>query len=533
MKTTYKSNFLVALFLLLAIPGGLLIRPLVTGKEKEKPQSKPPTITDTRPASSSPNELAKRIDETIDGSEFAYARWGVSVISLSNGTVVYQRNADKLFTPASNMKIYTTAVALDLLGADYRWRTSVYANAQPDSNGTVQGDLVLYGRGAPDFVARSKDNNTNSVAALVDSLYSRGIRRVTGNVIGDESYFRGNPWGDGWQWTDMQWYFGAQASALSINGNEIDLNVVPATAKGEAATARTTDLAGYVNIDNRMAVGEHGKRPTVGVYRGLSDNNVQVWGEFEPGGKGFGARLSVYNPALWAAKIFISALKARGISVDGAAASRDSRTAASQRFDPAHSVQLASTLSAPLSEVARHTNKESINLNAELILRTLGRERGEMTSVEAGGRELGDDETGLSLIRLWLSRANIPIDRLALHDGSGLSRLDLVTPDSAARLLVSISKTGSAAAFRESLPIAGRDGTLAGRLGSLADKVSAKTGSLTYDNCLSGYITTHKGEVLAFSIMCNDQTGHGSSTRIIDEIVQLLAGVPDQAAKKP
>jgi D-alanyl-D-alanine carboxypeptidase/D-alanyl-D-alanine-endopeptidase (penicillin-binding protein 4) len=130
-------------------------------------------------------------------------------------------------------------------------------------------------------------------------------------------------------------------------------------------------------------------------------------------------------------------------------------------------------------------------------------------------------------MRLWLSRAGIATEHIALHDGSGLSRLDLVTPESAARLLVSLSKTASGQAFRESLPISGRDGTLAGRLNTLVDRVSAKTGSLTYDNSLSGYVTTSKGDVLTFSIMCNDQTGRGNSIRLIDQIVVLLAAFPD------
>jgi D-alanyl-D-alanine carboxypeptidase/D-alanyl-D-alanine-endopeptidase (penicillin-binding protein 4) len=532
--TTPIHNVLakVILLVLLSVSGGLLIRPLLTGKAKDRDQPKPGTITDTKPSASQASELAKRIDSAIDDSEFAYARWGVSVISLSDDATLYQRNADRLFTPASNMKIFTTGVALDLLGADYRWRTSVYANAQPDSSGTIQGDLILYGRGAPDLVSRSKDNKTGSLAELVDSLYQRGVRRVTGNVIGDESYFRGDPWGDGWQWTDMQWYFGAEASALSVNGNEIDMNLVPASKAGEPSVVRTSDVEGYVKVENRTGTAEPGKRATVGLHRGLSDNNIQVWGEFAPGGKGFGARLSVHNPAMWAAKMFLSALKSRGITVEGGAMSRDSRVPEKQRFDTSHAVELASVLSEPLSDIARYTNKESINLNAELILRTLGRERGEMIKIEPAGRERGDDEAGLSIIRLWLSRAGIPTDRIALHDGSGLSRLDLVTPESAARLLVSISRTASSQAFRQSLPISGRDGTLAGRLGAIADRVSAKTGSLTYDNSLSGYVTTSGGEVLAFSIMCNDQTGRQSTTRIIDQIVTLLASFPDLPTQK-
>lgn len=503
-----------------------------TAKAKTEDSSK--TRASDRISSS---DLAKLINEQIEGSEFASGRWGISVISLADGASLYQRDADKLFTPASNMKIFTTGIALDLLGPDYRWRTSVYANAQPDPGGNIQGDLILYGRGAPDFVVHNKDQSEGSMTKLVDDLYARGVRSIAGNVIGDESYFRGNALGDGWQWTDIQWYFGAEASALSINENEIDVNVLPSAKSDTPPEVRANDPTGHVTIENRMGEGSSSARPTIGLYRGLSDNNVQVWGEFSAASKGFGARLSVHNPALWAAKFFLDALKKKGIAVVGQAQARNSRVPQNQRFDPARNVELAFVSSKPLSEIVRKTNKESNNLYAELILRTLGRERRALLDLpEPPGRELGDDEAGLAVMRLWLSRAGIATGQLALHDGSGLSRLDLVTPDATSKSLLAFSKTASASVFRESLPIAGKDGTLGGRLTALSDRVSAKTGSLTYDNSLSGYMTTSDGQHFAFSILCNDQTGRGNSIRMIDQILTFLAAfpeIPSQKAQKP
>ena len=523
-----RSVFVKGLLLVvIALSAQLFLRPIIDGNAKEKVEPKVQSSEKSAAPAKESGDLATRIDSAIDQSELGQARWGISVISLSDGSTVYERNADKLFTPASNMKIYTTGVALDLLGPDYRWRTSVYATSQPDANGRVQGDLVLYGRGAPDLVATSKDENRGSLAKLADDLYARGIRSVGGRVVGDESYFRGEPLGDGWQWTDLQWYFAAEASALTINGNEVDVNFVPAGKDGKSAV-NTSDTENYLTVENRMAPAERSGRSTVGMHRGLSDNNVEVWGEYAPGSKGFGARLSVHQPALWAAKLFVRALKARGIQVDGQTVVRDSRVPQSQRFDPSGASELAFVQSQPLAEIAKKTNKESNNLFAELILRTLGRERGEQ-SAEAGGRERGDDEAGISVVRSWLGRAGIPTAKLALHDGSGLSRLDLVTPETSARLLLALSKSGTATIFKDSLPIAGRDGTLGGRLQPLADKVFAKTGSLTYDNSLSGYLVTEDGKTWAFSIMCNDQTGRADSIRLIDQIVILLADLPKSA----
>jgi D-alanyl-D-alanine carboxypeptidase/D-alanyl-D-alanine-endopeptidase (penicillin-binding protein 4) len=521
----------VLLVIFLCVASLVLLRPLVASKGKDKEAQKAPVVSPKAVAAGS-GELAKRLDAAIDQSELGDARWGVYVASMTDESIVYQRNSDKLFTPASNMKIYTTGVALDLLGADYRWRTSVYADSQPDANGNVRGDLILYGRGAPDLVATAKDEERGSIAKLADDLYARGVRSVGGNIVGDESYFRGDALGDGWQWNDLQWYFGAEASALTINGNEVDINFVPTGKVGGFGEVRTTDTEGFVTVQNRMVVADRKESPTIGVHRDLSGNDIEVWGEFDPRAKGFGARLSVHKPALWAAKLFLRALKNRGIQVTGQTTSRDSRVPPPQRFDPTHATELAFILSQPLSEIARQTNKESNNLFAELILRTLGRERGEMAASLTAGRERGDDEAGLAVIRLWLSRAGIATNRLALHDGSGLSRLDLVTPETSVQLLLSLSKTAVGPVFKQSLPISGRDGTLGGRLKTIADKVSAKTGSLTYDNSLSGYLTTSKGGLMAFSIMCNDQTGRGDSIRLIDQIVTTLEAFPDPPSEK-
>ena len=478
-------------------------------------------------------EMAHEIDRVIEESEFASARWGVFVMSLRDGRILYSRDGDKLFTPASNMKIYTTAVALDLLGADYRWRTSVYAQAQPDAKGIINGDLTLYGRGAPDLISQRKESQP-SLAQLADELYARGVRRVRGNIVGDESYFRGNSFGDGWLWNDIQWYFGAEACALTIDSNEIDLTITPASTPGKPATVTLNRSGDYFHIRNNVATADRNVVPSVGINRGASDNELVVWGEFPAGGKGFGARLSVRNPALWAATSLKDALAARGITIDGQPVSRDFRVGASERFDPQQFVELAAVVSKTLGEVVLETNKKSINLNAELILRTLGKVRGVMAPDpdQHKMRERGDDEAALAIIRVWLEHAGIPANGLALHDGSGLSRLDLVTPKVTALLLAAMSKTAAASIFRNSLPVAGKDGTLAFRMKATGEHIAAKTGSLTYDDALSGYATTTSGEDLAFSIICNDSTHRGDSISVIDKIGTILAAhVPSNGRK--
>ena len=476
--------------------------------------------------------LAGAIDRVIDEGEFASARWGVFVISLRDGRTVYARDPGRLVTPASVMKVYTTAAALDSLGADYRWRTSVYAAAEPDRTGTIGGDLVLYGRGAPDLSSRG---GRSDLADLAEQLHSRGVRRVRGGVVGDESHFRGEALGSGWLWEDAQWYYGAEPSALSIDGNEFTLSITPAAKVGDPVEVKLIPPVEDVRVTNEARTVGRGTRPTLGVTRALSANDVRVWGEFPAGGAGYGVRLSVHRPALRAARLFREALRARGIEVTGEARMRDARVENEDRFEPEGAVELAHVLNRPLAEVIRDTNKESLNLYAELLLRTLGRERGAEAPDPDPRRTAtrNTDAAGLAVVRRWLERIGAGAQSLALHDGSGLSRLDLVTPESTARLLAYIAQTPSAGPFRDSLPVAGRDGTLAGRLrGTDAEgQVFAKTGSLTYVNGLAGYTTTAGGEQLAFSIFCNDKTGSRSSLRAIDSIALALTRHPRRESR--
>jgi len=472
---------------------------------------------------SEPN-LTHKLDALLSEPDFNTSRIGVAIISLRDGKLIYQRNGDKSFTPASNMKVYTTAVALDLLGGDFHWRTSVYVANDVDSSGTINGDLVLYGRGAPDLVARNKADNKNSLEELAQSLSRRGVRRITGNVIGDESYFRGDPIGEGWQWNDLQWYFGAEASALTINANSVDVSVAAPEKNESQPKVTLSDDDGYVTVTNNMRMVQRGEEFTLGVNKDISDNNVTVWGEFPSGAHGYGATLSVHRPSLWAARLFVRELKAAGIAIAGTADYRDSKTPRILRFDPTKNIELANVSGQSLAEIVHRTNKQSINLYAELLLRTLGRERnGMLPPAPSVGRERGDDEAGTALIILWLSRAEIATQGLAIHDGSGLSRLDLVTPEATAGLLAAIRRTNSAQLFSDSLPVAGVDGTLGGRLKQFSGQIQAKTGLLTYDNALSGYVTGSDGKTLAFSIISNDFVGKPGAISLIDRIVSVLA----------
>jgi D-alanyl-D-alanine carboxypeptidase/D-alanyl-D-alanine-endopeptidase (penicillin-binding protein 4) len=500
-------------------------------KRAAKPAS--PTVKQTEKVSTAPDDtaLAREIDRIISESNVP-ARWGIFVMSQKDGRVLYSRDAEKSFMPASNMKVYTTAVALDLLSGDYRWRTSVYTRKQPDSNGIIEGELILYGRGAPDLISKPK-GDAPSLAKLADQIYQAGVREVRGGIVGDASYFRGELFGLGWQWNDLQWYFGAEPSALSIDENTVEVTMSPAGKKGESANVIVTPNQNVVRLTNNATTGEPNAITTIGIIRGLSDNNVQVWGGFPVGGRAFSAFISVHDPALWAATLFKQALIARGVKVNGEVRSRDFRAPEADKFDPQKAVELTYENSESLSEIVRRTNKESNNLFAELILRTVGKERSSLAPDPDPRKNAarGDDEAGTAVIRAWLEGKGISTRSVAIRDGSGLSRLDLVTPETTARLLLAMTSSRASAEFHDSLPNAGHDGTLGSRLRNLTGRIFAKTGTLTYTHSLSGYATTPRDEILVFSIMCNDAIADRGAVAIIDRIATSIAdfGHPRQS----
>lgn len=445
--------------------------------------------------------LAGKLEEAIEKSEFADARWGVFVVSLKDGRVVAARDAQKLFTPASVQKLVTSAVALDRLGADFRWKTRVFRRGTLDG-GTLEGDLVLYGEGAPDL-------SDDGIERLVAELKSKGLRKVRGGVIGDESYFRGDAYGDGWAWNEIQWYYGAAASALSINKNLVRVTLEDGRPRAEPATDLVT-VSGQVAAPDGV--------DSIGLKRGLGDNKIYVWGA----GRNLDVRVAVENPALWSAKILRDALVKQGVAVEGPARSADWMS--SGKFDPVGASELASVESQPLGEIVRKMNKDSVNLYAELILRTLGRRFGPEAPDDdpKSRRTRGDDAAGAAVIRKWLLDNGVSLHETeTVRDGSGLSRLNLLTPETVGRALIAGNQLASSEVFRSSLPVAATDGTLRERLVPAAGRISAKTGSIAFVNALAGY-ARRRDETLAFVLICNNETRKADSNRLIDALALKL-----------
>jgi D-alanyl-D-alanine carboxypeptidase/D-alanyl-D-alanine-endopeptidase (penicillin-binding protein 4) len=469
------------------------------------------------PSSRSLRQLQREIRRIITQPRFATTRWGVLIESLDRPRVLFSHEADQLFTPASNMKLYTTAAALVRLGPDYRFRTSVYAPAKPDEQGVVHGEVILYGRGDPNLSTRASNNGTlTPLTLLADQLWQAGVREIRGHLVGDESYFSGPPLGVGWEWDDLQWSYGAEVSALTVDDNTIELLVLPGSSAGEPAEVLTLPETAYVTLVNKTVTVAADARQRLGLHRGLEDNTVEISGEVPVVGAGFRARVAVHRPALYAATLLREALAQRGVVITGEIRRADAAYRREHPLDISTLTELAFLESIPLSEELKVLNKISQNLHTELLLRTLG--------AVAGGE--GSADKGSDEVMAFLQSISARMQGISLQDGSGLSRHNLVTPATTVDLLRSMYRHHHRDVFIASLPIAGVDGTLERRMaGTPAEgKVKAKTGTLRYSSSLSGYVTTARGERLVFSLMANNHTGDsGEVTAAVNDICALLA----------
>jgi serine-type D-Ala-D-Ala carboxypeptidase/endopeptidase (penicillin-binding protein 4) len=469
-------------------------------------------------------ELQARISEVLRQPELASAMVGIKVASLDTGKVLFEENADKLLRPASNMKIYTVAAALDRLSPDFRFVTSVYATARPDDAGVVHGNLTIYGRGDPSIAARfNNGDHFKAIDNLAAQIMAAGVKRVEGDLVGDETYFTGPQYGAGWEWEDLQWWYGAEVSALTANDNALDLFVKPGAEVGAPAVITTGPPDPLLTIVNRVTTAAKGTKRDLTVYRKPGSDEVEISGSIALDDKGYSGGIGISRPALLFVYLLRSSLAQRGVTITG-----KTRTIAPTMFTgtptgPAP-IELTVMQSPPLSLIAGQTLKPSQNLYTELILRKLGTIPGLPTTAFNANRT--SEAAGIEVVKSFLREAGVSPATLVLTDGSGLSRNDMVTAEATLQVLTYMHRHRYASVFREALPIAGVDGTLRNRFkGTPAENnLRAKTGSLSSAASLSGYMTTLAGEKLVFSIMVNNfAEGVEPRAICIDPIAILLA----------
>ncbi|MBV9773231.1 MAG: D-alanyl-D-alanine carboxypeptidase/D-alanyl-D-alanine-endopeptidase [Gemmatimonadetes bacterium] len=449
--------------------------------------------------------LRAALDSIFDDTVFASAFWGVEVRSLDSGETLYRRNAERLFIPASNMKIVTGAAALEALGPDYRYRTQVGAEGTVEG-GELRGNLVVRGSGDPTIAAHFTGDPRAVFRAWADSLRARGITRVTGSIVGDDDVFDDTPLGRGWAWDDLDADYSAEIGGLEFNEGFVTVRVAPGLRPGDPARVALDPPTGYVPVVNHTTTVAPGTRADVSATRAPFQNQVVVSGPVPADTAGVETTVSVRDNTLYFTSVLRETLRDAGIRVDGPAVDEDARPDSVRRRAV---TPLFTHTSAPLREILPGFLKPSQNQIGEILLKTLGHElRGQGSA--AAGRAVVD-----SLLRTW----GLNPRQLAQVDGSGLSRYDMVAPDLLIGILTHMTRSPNWSVWYAALPIAGVDGTLASRMKGtpLQGNVHAKTGTLSGVRSLSGYLTTAGGERLVFSAIANH---HTVASRDVDRVAE-------------
>jgi serine-type D-Ala-D-Ala carboxypeptidase/endopeptidase (penicillin-binding protein 4) len=471
--------------------------------------------------------FAGRVEGLLGAAPVDKGEWGLLVVDADSGATLYEKNANDYFLPASNMKLLTTALALDTLGPEYRFRTTVETNGMLSPDGKLSGDLILVGRGDPNLSNRKFPYETKEefdgppekvLAELADAIASRGVKEIAGDVVGDDSYFPRERYPDGWEIDDMVWEYGAAISAIVVDDNTVTLTLTPGEKAGGVVTAVVEPPTREFVVKNEVSTIGAKEKPDLRLTRDPGSDTVVVSGVMPAGSAPRKLVLAIQEPALHAANLLAQLLKDRGIKLGGA-------VRAEHEPDPGEATRtaLAEHLSVPLKDSVKLVNKISQNLHTEVLLRTAARQQGRWATPEDLQK----------FPEAFYTKAGIPEGDVIQTDGSGLSRHDLVTPRAFVALLKYAQKQVWFPAYLASLPVAGADGTLNERMKEppLLGRIHAKTGSVTHVRTLSGYAETPGGRKLIFSFLSNNQGGKNHEVHVAIDWV-CLAMVEEFDEKK-
>ena len=437
-------------------------------------------------------EFRRAVDSMVASPQFRSAQFGILVVDPDRGDTVYSHNAGKLFIPASNQKILTGATALHLLGPEYRWVTTVAASS-PIENGVARGDLVVVGTGDPSVSDRMAGDAMAPLRAMADSLVSRGIRRVTGSLVKGGDAFPDATLGFGWSWDDLDFAYSAGVDELYFNEGfsrvvvrgASDVGAIPTAYTRPARTVpRVRVWARTVAAGSTVRTGARGIR----VRQDSSDASAVIVEGDIASGDTVVLTITHRDPGGAYLRALYEAVAEKGIEVEGRVSSGWSTP-----LYPLFSVQ-----SPPLRDILPVFEKPSQNQIGEILLKTLGRSKTGVGSADSGARVMRDQ------LLAWGAAS----DGFVVRDGSGLSRHDVVTPETIVRVLASIRSDSAFRVYYDALPIAGVDGTIANRMRAspAQGNVHAKTGTLDMVRSLSGYVTSADGRLLIFSVLANNWT---------------------------
>jgi len=453
------------------------------------------------PALTATERFSERAERLLQTAPVDKGEWGVLVVDGVTGETLYERNADKYFVPASNMKLLTTALALDTLGPDYRFRTTIETNGTISPEGELIGNLLLVGRGDPNLSNRKFPFDTKEefdgppervLSELADMVVAHGVKEIDGDVVGDDSYFPRERYPDGWEIDDMVWEYGAAISAIVVDDNSVTLTLTPGEKAGDRVQTVVEPLQQEFVVKNEVTTIGEKEKGDLRLTREPGGNTVVVSGTLPAKSGPRKLVLAIQEPAEHAAALLARLLSERGVKVDG-------RSRAQHDPDPAEGSRmvLAEHYSIRLGDAVKLVNKISQNLHTEVLLRTAARQNGRWT----------DPEDLLKFAEAFYAKVGIREDDVVQTDGSGLSRHDLVTPRAFVTLLQYAEKQKWFPEYYASLPIAGQDGTLNERMkaAGIAGRVHAKTGSVSHVRTLTGFAETAGGRKLIFSFLSNNE----------------------------
>lgn len=473
------------------------------------------------------SSLAARIEAHIEQPRFAGARWGIAVVSLDTGRMLYTHDGDRLYQTASTAKLFTAALALSELGPDYRIPTRLLAGDR--RHGTVlDGPLILYGMGDPTL--GSDPSTADWADRMAKQVAERGIRTVKGGIVADDTYFASPAMGSGWEAADLQSWFAVPSSALSVQENQVEVTVAPGMREGRPAIVSMEPSSALPELDNRILTSAPGLRNDINLYRAPGEGTLYAFGNIAARGPAQRFKLAAFDPALLAGKQLQSALAKHGVAIQGDVRALHWPQSGDALRDGAQPI--AEVESPSLGEILQRGLKRSQNLYLQNLLLIAGvrtqADAAQGPSPPSGF--LSTENWGVRGLRQLLERMGLPAGSTVIEEGTGLSRRDLSTPSAMARLLSFLAAQSYAHTVLDALPIAGVDGTLQWRMRDTpaANNLRAKTGSMSLVHCLAGYVTTAGGERLAFAIMLNNYdppAGAPSASRDIDAIAVMLASL--------
>src|SRR6266481_290690 len=447
--------------------------------------------------------FAARAEALLGTTPTSKGEWGLLIVDAESGETLYEQNADKYFVPASNMKLFTTALALAKLGPEYRFHTTVETRGAISSEGVLGGDLTLVGRGDPNLSNRKFPYELKeefdglpekTLLELADAVVAKGVKAISGDVIGDDTYFPRERYPNGWEIDDMVWEYGAAISAIVVDDNTVALTLTPGEQAGNPVQAAVTPATPDFTVENNVTTSAAEMKSDLTLTREPGSNLVVVKGSLPLKSAPRRLVLAIEEPAQHAATLLKRLLEERGIKVSGVARGRHQQGEVAG--DP---LVLAEHVSAPLGDTVKLINKISQNLHAEMLLRTVARQNGVWATPDELMKVPAD----------FYAAAGVAPGDVIQADASGLSRHDLVTPRAIVTLLSFAQKQPWFGPYAASLPVAGVDGTLEDRMKNTpaAGRIHAKTGSVEHVRTLSGFAETPGGRRLIFSFLSNNQGG--------------------------